>query len=403
MKELIENIDGIHTTEMDIERIKFNKEGQKSMMKYKKTFIHPETSKEWWIEAENQTIRTCLNNRKVKEIICDSDYAVKNKASQEMMGKMRKGFVYQNPDAAFGEARCHRFVGRGYNGFLPIAASLAREDFYVTRIVGDFEDELLYHFDENGTVLETISLGEKRMTYGQVLCANNTILMNNSYLIEQFSMENGEITPFANQRNSFKTMLDAKEELALWYTGEEIVVFDFKHGKKVWSEAVECQATGTSVKSYYCEGLLSPQQTKAAYRTEERGYVIVDLKSAEKILIENDGWHPFFSPDDQFFCVGGECYFCETGKSVRNPFPFKIKSKLTYYDTCTVKTNGRLIAFLQSSGGMAPIELWDYNEKKLLTKIEDLFTVKNAFFEFTKSNLVLHTDYGAVSVYDCRL
>lgn len=188
-----------------------------------------------------------------------------------------------------------------------------------------------------------------------------------------------------------KTFINPETSKEWWIEVEN------KNNEKIWSEKVECQETD------YCEGMLSPQQTKAAYRTEERGYVIVDLKSAKKIFIENNGWHPFFSPDDQFFCVGGKFYLCETGKSVRNPFPFKIKPKLTCYDTCTVKTNGQLMAIWQSSGGKAPIELWGVNGKKLLTKIEDIFIVKNAFFEFTKSNLVLHTDYGAVSVYNCRL
>ena len=65
------------------------------------------------------------------------------------------------------------------------------------------------------------------MTYEQVLCPNDTLLLNNSYLLQQFSLHTHEITPFANKKNSMKTMLDASGDLALWYTGEEIIVFDF--------------------------------------------------------------------------------------------------------------------------------------------------------------------------------
>ena len=71
-----------------------------------------------------------------------------------MMGQMRKGFVYQNRDAAVGQARCHRFVGKDSNGFMPLAASPARDDFFLTRVVGDFEDETLYHFDGSGRALK---------------------------------------------------------------------------------------------------------------------------------------------------------------------------------------------------------------------------------------------------------
>lgn len=38
----------------------------------------------------------------------------------------------------------------------------------------------------------------------------------------------------------------------------------------------------------------------------------------------------------------------------------------------------------------------------MLAKIEDEFIVKHASFDFTKSSLVVHTDYGTVSVYNCK-
>ena len=112
-----------------------------------KTFLNPATNKQWRIEIDGHTIRTCLNGGKVKEILCDSAFQVKSKAASAMMGQMRKGFVYQNPNAAFGKAQCHRFVGKDSNGFMPLAASLKRDDFFLTRVAGDFEDEILYHFN----------------------------------------------------------------------------------------------------------------------------------------------------------------------------------------------------------------------------------------------------------------
>lgn len=370
-------------------------------MLYKKIFTNHILNKKWSIEIDGQTIRTCLNNGKIKEITFDNEYKLKSKASSEMMGKLCKGFSYHNKDAKFGEVKCYQFVGRAFNGFMPIATSTEYEDFFVTRIVGDFEDEILYHFDEDGNILEKVSLGAKRMTYNQVLCANITILMNNSYLIEQFFLENKDIKPFANKKDSFKSMLDAKSELALWYTGEEIVVFDFKNNKQIWREQINCEETGKSFKSHYCEALISPQQTKVAYRIAEQGYIIVDLKSYEKIVIENSDWHPFFSPDDKYFSVGGKVYTCQTGEETSNPFPFDIKQGLTYFDTFEVKIRENLIA-IQQGRGNSPIEIWDYHNRKMLAKIEDEFIVKHASFDFTKSSLVVHTDYGIVSVYNCK-
>ena len=311
-----------------------------------------------------------------------------------MMGQMRKEFVYQNPDVAFGEAQCHRYIGKDSNGFMPLATSLTRDDFFLTRVVGDFEDEILYRFDGNGEILETVSLGAKRMTYEQILCPNGTLLMNNSYLIQQFSLHTHEITPFANKKNSMRTILDCSGDLALWYTGEEIVVFNFGSGTEVWREAVKCKKSKDPDFAYYCFGMLSPQQTKAVYHVTEGEYVVVDLKSAEKVVIPNDGWHPFFSPDDQCFSVGGKFYVSRTGKETANPFPFAVRQGLSYSDTCTVRARGNLMAVQQERGNSA-IELWDYSSGQLLASIEDPFVVRQTNFAFTKSSIVLHTDYGA--------
>lgn len=367
-----------------------------------KTFINPATTKQWRIEMDDLTIRTCLNGGKVKEILCDSSFQAKSKAASAMMEQMRKGFIYQKPNAAFGEAKCHRYIGKDSNGFMPLAAASARDDFFLTRVVGDFEDELLYHFDENGDILETISLGAKRMTYEQILCSNNTLLLNNSYLIELFTLDTHKITSFANKKNSMKTMLDVSGGLALWYTGEEIVVFDFDSNTEVWREVVKCKKSKDPNFVYYCFGILSPEQTKMAYRTTEGEYIIVDFQSGKKIVIKNDGFHPFFSPDAQYFSVGGKCYVSQTGEETVNPFPFVVRKGLSYADTCTVRICGNLMA-VQQEHGNSVIELWEYNSRDLLVSIDDPFVVKHTNFYFTKNNLVLHTDYGAMSIYSCTM
>ena len=41
-----------------------------------KTFLNPATNKQWRIEIDGHTIRTCPNGGKVKEILCDSAFQV---------------------------------------------------------------------------------------------------------------------------------------------------------------------------------------------------------------------------------------------------------------------------------------------------------------------------------------
>ena len=49
-----------------------------------KTFLNPTTNKQWRIEIDGHTIRTCLNGGKVKEILCDSAFQVRSKAASAM-------------------------------------------------------------------------------------------------------------------------------------------------------------------------------------------------------------------------------------------------------------------------------------------------------------------------------
>ena len=194
----------------------------------------------------------------------------------------------------------------------------------------------------------------------------------------------------------------ASGDLALWYTGEEIVVFDFGSNTEVWREAVKCKKSKDPNFAYYCFGMLSPRQSKAAWRVTEGEYVLVDLKSAQKVVIPNAGWHPFFSPDDQCFSVGGRFYLTQTGEEMDNPFPFSVRQGLSFSDTCAVRTRGSLMA-VQQDRGSSPIELWDTGSGQLLATIDDPFVVRQVNFAFTKSGLVLHTDYGAMSIYSCAL
>ena len=53
-----------------------------------KTFLNPATNKQWRIEIDGHTVRTCLNGGKVKEILCDSAFQVKSKTASAMMSQM---------------------------------------------------------------------------------------------------------------------------------------------------------------------------------------------------------------------------------------------------------------------------------------------------------------------------
>ena len=95
-------------------------------------------------------------------------------------------------------------------------------------------------------------------------------------------------------------------------------------------------------------------------------------------------------------------YLTQTGEEIANPFPFSVRQGLSFSDTCAVKTRDSLMA-VQQDRGSSPIEVWDTGNGQLLATIDDPFVVRQVNFAFTQSGLVLHTDYGAMSIYSCNL
>ncbi len=163
------------------------------------TLFNPNTQKYWQIEVDGNKVRTCLNHGKNKEK--QEQYPV-DKAIQAVMAQFRKGFVYINPNAAIGEPIMHRYVdnGQAYTGFMPIAARTDREDFYIVRVIGNFEDEILYHYHSDGQLLSKYHLGAKRMTYHAFLEADGTLWFDNSHIMEHFDPEKEQFLQLDDDR-----------------------------------------------------------------------------------------------------------------------------------------------------------------------------------------------------------
>lgn len=147
--------------------------------------INPNNNKTWHIEIESESeesktamIRTCINHGRITEKVFEgTPYDRKNKFVQTVMAKFRKGYIYNNPNANEWEPCFHGYVDKPYTGFLPIAVNKARSDFYLLRIKNDFEDEIIYHYDENGTLLDWNGLGAKRLTYRACLNDDGSIIL----------------------------------------------------------------------------------------------------------------------------------------------------------------------------------------------------------------------------------
>lgn len=255
--------------------------------------INPDTKKVWSIEIDGNIIRTCLNHGKIKE---KEEKNPMDKACQAVMGQMRKGFLYKNQNVANGEVVVHQFIDKPSTGFMPIAARGDRSDFYVIRTVGEFEDEIVYHFDEDGQLIDKFHLGEGRLTYCAVLLEDGTLLLDATSLKDA-------------------TLIAVDPEIAA-VSGREHI-----------------------------------HRLERFYPKDQRLEIVTDEESVRIISNKSD----------------------------------------------QVAMRGNLRADATKGDGL--IEIYDCHKYSLLMEIQNEFTVRNTFCDFSLNRLILHTDYGAMSLY----
>ncbi len=89
-------------------------------------------------------------------------------------------------------------------------------------------------------------------------------------IFQQFLLRTHEVTPFANKKNSMKTMLDVSGDLAQVLPGEEIVVFAFGSNTKVWRETAKWQSKRSEFLPITRFRMLSPEQSKSGLPCRRR-------------------------------------------------------------------------------------------------------------------------------------
>lgn len=68
-----------------------------------------------------------------------------------------------------------------------------KEDFYVFCIIGDFENDILYHFNQDGFLLSNHNLGPERLTLSAILHNDGPLFfhrndLNNKEVIEHYDL-----------------------------------------------------------------------------------------------------------------------------------------------------------------------------------------------------------------------
>ncbi len=229
-------------------------------------------------------IQTYSNNRKWKRIYND-EIEAKKEFKKKLLSHLRKGFIYLNPVAKWGEIRTQFSLEKSsYTGFMPIATREDRDDFFVIYMVGDFEDEILCHYNEDGKLLSKYSLGADRFSYRIMWGKDDKIYLNNLHQIESFSPAENKLEVIAERKDSFQSMLDLKGNHILWFSGTEIVVYDMVKQKYIWRRAVVCQKTDIVHTIYYLFQNDSSKIRKEEYKMDKYTEIRKIIEEAEEYV-----------------------------------------------------------------------------------------------------------------------
>lgn len=373
--------------------------------KTRKNFINLSTGKTWWIEITDTGFLTCLNNGKIKETVCAKSFQIHSKAQSAMKAQMKKGFVYHNPEAQLFEPIAHTFVTNCYTGSMPIGANKSQEDFYVVGIEGQFKDEYILHISPTGEVKNRYSLGAERLSFRAVLQGNAYLYLNNNYRLERFDVVSGENTFLSDTLNSIKMILDGNGERVLYYDGTDLVLSD--GNRAIWKKGVSFEKNNTYLFHYYCFGILSDDGNYILYRCSESGYYLVDVAGKKEQFIENTDWGAFFTWTSEYVVIGDKYYSVKDALvEEREILPFPLPNKWECpRENKYVVSNGDLVAVKEVAWDTIPqrgVQIWDCAKRELLATIEDDFIVKDFSMAFAGENLVIYSDYGVVSVYNCK-
>lgn len=360
-------------------------------------FTNPETGKEWKFEIEGNILKTYSKYR-TYEKTCESEEEATIKIQKEIKSHLRKGFVYTNPSAQWGDIRARFHVPGMYTGFMPLITRKDRDDFYLICIERD-DVEYLYHFTENGTLLRKYPLGKDRFSYRAVWNKNDTIFLDNDYQIDCFLPDRDQIEIVTPTQNFLQSMLDARGDYTLWFTGKELVVYNLLKEECVWKKEIVCQENDSVDHDYYHMAFFSETGNLFAYRIEAAGYHVVNLVSAKEIFIEDSGDYSFFSPDDCYINIGGRTYSTHDGSNVFNPFRFAIRRDVSRFDRYHVLVRGALMAVRFDHRREFSIQIREYGNPQPLGTVENFFAVTNYNLAFTKNNLVVYSDLGIITVY----
>lgn len=363
-----------------------------------RNLVNPETGQVWSGCQEGTRAITSAGKGKPREKAFATEEDARNYVRNEVWSRLKKGYVFRRPAAASGEPVMHRYIGKGYTGFMPLAPVSGTNRFYAGYVVGQFEREDILLFDEQGDVKRTDTLGPGSLVYDMVYCGETgMLLMNESHRVVGLPAAGGTMKRYTEAAEQPVSALALSKATVVWYDGSALVVTDLRSGRTLAKRQAECRLYGGHTPQL--SAALSGSGALVAYCSDMEEIVVWSWQDGREQRVRRESGSMvksmFFAPDDQSLYVQ-EQYGDDRlhGVDLRTQTTRSDWAPVAVSSYAVNEDKGLLAVYHQGS-----VLLCDLQTGRAIHSFGIEYVVKRCSLAFTEDFLAVYTDYGCVSLY----
>ncbi|QWX82995.1 hypothetical protein H0I23_11040 [Cellulophaga sp. HaHaR_3_176] len=316
---------------------------------------------------------------------------------------LKKGFVLNNPEATFGNAKLHYFTSSGYSGCLSFANT--PNDIFVYE-QGSYDDpkdqyDFLINIDKSGNLKSKIKLPDILPWDIQYNSSNNSLLIKLDHHIYTFNINDQSFHKIADrEKGNWASFISIAKKAYAYGTNEQLTVKDFDNtilfnqnykveiikGSNCFSATLSKTKNIIALHNKLGEVELFDFKTNNYLKTikgDFKGIDKMEFVASDSILILKQHYHqPLLYINVE---KNEQVYY----PSLEIPEYFK-----GVVDFCLNKEASKLVL---SQGNKAHV--YDMENKKHLHSFKIEHSVKTANIKFIDNDLGVRTDYGCFSLY----
>jgi len=320
-------------------------------------------------------------------------------AEKEEWGRLKKGFILEDPEAKPGAPRMHRYRGLRYTGALPIL------DVEGRLLCNSYDDtrpgDKLFLLDEYGVLSSLPEFPRNRLAWKACyLPSLNRLLVRADHQV--LSWMSGEVgfQELSSPNRHPVSCLDTVGTRAVWYAEPDLVVTDLATGRTLLRQRLEFETYGGH--SPQMEAALSPDGATVACCSHTGEIAFWDVATGQTRATLSGGFKMVigltYTPDGRFLIVSeqyGESRNLCFDLSTMAPRPGWIASKNGGTISLALSPDGTRMAMVQGRN----IEVFDFATLKsqLCFRVEHM--VKRCTIAWVGRWLGVQTDYGCASLY----